>query len=241
MSRWKASGIHFLMSLIALLVLLICILALWFPGILFSADGGWAGLRIVIGVDLVLGPLMTLIVFKSGKPGLKFDLTCIAIAQISMMAIGSWIIYQERPLALILAYDTFYSVSKKEFDDYGKDVAILNEFPGRSPKLLYVELPDSDVSADIVNMRGFFIGDPLFMQTDKYRAIPENLVDATSVFRRESLARAAVSEDLLTTLSVNCLFSKFISSVTSGYVCFDSETRKLSNYYGTEFAKAESL
>jgi len=229
------------MSLVALFVLLICILMLWFPGILFSADGGWAGLRIVIGVDLVVGPLMTLIVFKSGKPGLKFDLTCIAIAQITMMAVGSWIIYQERPLALILAYDTFYSVSKKEFEDYGKDAAILNDFPGRSPKLIYVEMPESDTGADIANMRGFFIGDPLFMQTDKYRAIPANLADATSVFRRENLARASVTEDLLTTLNANCLFSKFISSVTSGYVCFDRETRKPSNYYGAEYAKAESL
>ena len=88
MNRWQASAIHFGISLTVFLILLAVILLVWYPGILFSIDGGWTGLRIVMGVDLVLGPLLTLVVFKLGKPGLKFDLSCIVIAQIACMTWG---------------------------------------------------------------------------------------------------------------------------------------------------------
>ena len=91
MNRWKAFGIHLAISLVVFLALLGIIILLWYPGILFSIDGGWEGLKIVMGVDVVLGPLLTLVVFKVGKPGLKFDLTCIAVAQIACMVTGtSW-------------------------------------------------------------------------------------------------------------------------------------------------------
>lgn len=73
MSRWKAAAIHFSISLLVFLFLLTLILWLWYPGILFSIDGGWSGLRLVIGVDLLLGPLLTLVVFKSGKPGRQIN------------------------------------------------------------------------------------------------------------------------------------------------------------------------
>ncbi len=239
MSRWKAVAIHFSISLVAFALVLAVILVAWYPGILFSVDGGWTGLRIVAGVDLVLGPLLTLVVFKTGKPGLKFDLSCIAIAQSVCMAIGIWIVYNERPVALVLAYDTFYSLATQEFDDFGRDVAVLDSFPGRAPKLLFTELPANDVSADIENVRSQFIGDPLYIQTDKYRAIPQDEADLKLVFRREQSVRASVSEEFLAALPANCILSKFISAVTSGYVCYDQAAGKLSEYFANEYAGEE--
>ncbi len=70
MSRWKAAGIHLSASMLVFLVLLTIVMQLWYPGILFRIDGGWSGLSLVLAVHLVAGPLLTLIVFKSGKPGL---------------------------------------------------------------------------------------------------------------------------------------------------------------------------
>ena len=78
MSRWKAGGLHFLISLAIFLGLLAVIVLQWYPGILFNIDSGWAGLQLVIGVDLIAGPLLTLVVFKTGTQGLSFDLSCIA-------------------------------------------------------------------------------------------------------------------------------------------------------------------
>ena len=39
-------------------------------------------------MDVVLGPLLTLltlIVFKPGKPSLKFDMSCIVVAQLTVL------------------------------------------------------------------------------------------------------------------------------------------------------------
>lgn len=230
MSRWKAFAIHLSISVCVFLVLLAVILTVWYPGILFSIDGGFAGLRIVMGVDIVLGPILTLIVFKSGKPGLKFDLTCIALAQMACMAVGTWIVYNERPVALVLAYDTFYSLAAEDFTLQGKDPAVVDAFSGRSPKMLYVELPDNDVRAEIAAVRSQFIGDPLYLQTENYRSIPDNADQLERVFRRESNVRSAAGEQVLAQLPANCRLAKFISAITSGYVCYDESSNKLSHY-----------
>jgi hypothetical protein len=161
MSRWQAFGIHLAISAVVLAALMAVIFMFWYPGILFNVDGGWTGLRIVISVDLVLGPLLTLVVYKAGKPGLRFDLTCIVVFQVVCMAGGMFIVHAERPLALVLAYDTIFSLGAKEFEDYGKDISVLDGIPGSYPKLVYTELPENSVQADIVAIRGQFIGDPL--------------------------------------------------------------------------------
>lgn len=237
MSRWQACAIHFSISLMVFLILLAIILLLWYPGILFSVDGGWTGLRIIIGVDLVLGPLLTLVVFKLGKPGLMFDLSCIAIAQVAGLAAGVWIVYQERPIALVLAYDTFYSLASHEFEAFGKDTAVLEQISGAYPKLLYIELPDNDISADIAYIRSQFIGDPLYIQTDLYREFPMSSEEIAKIFRRETAVRENVTEYLLNELEESCHFSKFTSAVTGGYVCFDAESRALTSFYGNRYLR----
>lgn len=238
MSRWKASAIHFSISLTVFLILLSVILFLWYPGILFNVGGGWAGLRIVFAVDLILGPLLTLIVFKSGKSGLKFDLWCIGIFQVVCMTAGMGVVYGERPVALVLAYDTFYSIDADELEQYERDPALLESFPGAFPKLIYVELPESDVAADAAYLRAQFVGDPLYIDTDSYLAFPEQVEEMRRVFRREESARLSAPEGLLAQLDDSCLLSKFISAVTSGFVCFDVESRKLTKFYATDVSPA---
>ncbi|MBL4582424.1 MAG: hypothetical protein JKY29_11445 [Gammaproteobacteria bacterium] len=236
MSRWKAGVIHFSISLTIFLGLLSVILFIWYPGILFNIDRGWAGLQLVIGVDLVAGPLLTLVVFKAGKPGLKFDLSCIAIFQAACMAAGMWVIYSERPLALVLAYDTFFSVDTEEFLKYEHDPKILESFPGPYPKLIYIELPESEIAAQIASIRAQFIGDPLYIQIENYRAMPDSLDGLRSVFRAEQTLRRGASENMRNQLDESCLLSKFISPVVSGFVCFDTNTRTLSKFYGNASA-----
>lgn len=241
MSRWRAGSIHFAISLAVFLLLLTVIFSLWYPGILFSIDGGWNGLRILIGVDLVLGPLLTLIVFKSGKPGLKFDLGCIATAQALCIAGGMWVVYQERPLALVLAYDTIYSLAAKEFADYERDPAVLDSIPGKSPKLIYAALPDSSFAAEIANIRSAYnVDQPLFIQTERYQALPDDAAALDEVFRYEQGVRERFQKEYDQTLEESCLLSQFISAVTSGYVCFDRDLRALSTFYAYSETAAAS-
>ncbi len=232
MSRWQAFGIHLAISVVVLTALMALIFLFWYPGILFNMDGGWTGLRIVIGVDLVLGPLLTLVVYKAGKPGLRFDLTCIVVFQVVCMAGGMFIVHAERPLALVLAYDTIFSLGAKEFEDYGKDISVLDGIPGSYPKLVYTALPENSVQADILAIRGQFIGDPLFMQTERYRPLPE--AGTELVFIQEDTVRASVSEEFNSALPEGCLLAKFVSSVKGGFVCFNAEAMQLDSFFESE-------
>ena len=72
---------------------------------------------ILIGVDLVLGPLLTLIVYKQGKPGLKFDLSFIAAVQVAALIYGSYTLHSERPHFLVFAIDRVTLVALSGIDE----------------------------------------------------------------------------------------------------------------------------
>lgn len=111
MSRYLAAFYHLLISIAIFAVLAYLIVFVWYPDFFYSIDGGWEGMRIIIAVDLVLGPCLTLIVFKTGKPGLKFDLTAIGLFQAICLAAGTYLVYTERPLFFVYYEGHFYSAS----------------------------------------------------------------------------------------------------------------------------------
>ena len=128
MSRWKASGIHLLLSAAIAATTVAFMLMVWYPWPLFEVAGGSRLLLILTGVDVTLGPLITLIVFKSGKKGMKFDLTCIALAQIAALAYGIHTMYLARPVYVAFAVDSFDLVTAKDLDPQDLEQAALSEF-----------------------------------------------------------------------------------------------------------------
>ncbi|XFB08520.1 hypothetical protein AAGT13_06380, partial [Azotobacter salinestris] len=96
--------------------LLVSIALFWlFPGGLFQAAGGREGLKIVVAVDLVLGPCLTLIVFNLRKPRSELvrDLSLIALVQVLALGAGVWQVLKVRPLAVVQVFDTFYVLNRE--------------------------------------------------------------------------------------------------------------------------------
>lgn len=145
MSRFHAASIHFLISLAIFTVLAYLVLFEWYPDIFFSIDGGWEGIRIIVLVDLVLGPLLTLIVFKAGKPGLKFDLTAIALFQAIALTGGTWVVYSERPLFFIYYDDHFYSASADAYTEFGVDTPDPDKFSKDLPARVVTVMPEDPI------------------------------------------------------------------------------------------------
>jgi hypothetical protein len=116
MSRWKASGTHLLLSGAIVGAVLAFMVSVWYRWPLFTLAGG-AGITLILaGVDVTLGPLITLIIFKPGKKGLKFDLTFIALLQVVALAYGAHVIFIARPVYLVFAVDRFNLVTAKDLD-----------------------------------------------------------------------------------------------------------------------------
>jgi hypothetical protein len=114
MSRWRASGIHLVISVLIAAAGLAFMLGAWYPGPLFQAAGGNELLFILVGVDVIIGPLLTLAVFKAGKRGMKFDLAVIAILQVSALLYGAWVVAVARPAFIVFVKDRFEVASAIE-------------------------------------------------------------------------------------------------------------------------------
>ena len=106
-NRWQASAIHLAISVLIAASVLLAMLALWYPGPLFRAMGGNGLFFIVIGVDVIIGPLITLVIYRPGKRGLKLDLVTIAFVQLVALGYGVRIVYLAHPAYLVFVKDRF--------------------------------------------------------------------------------------------------------------------------------------
>jgi len=109
-NRYQAFAIHMTISLVLFFILLVCITQYWYPGILFDTGNGWKAIGMIVGIDLVLGPLLTLIVFNPKKNSLKFDLSVIALVQAAALIYGTWTIHNTRPVALAFINTSFMTI-----------------------------------------------------------------------------------------------------------------------------------
>lgn len=116
MTRWKASSIHLVLSILVLTAIAAVLVWRWYPPGLFHMAHADKLLLIIAGVDVVIGPLLTLIVFKTGKKSLKFDLTVIALLQVAAMAYGLYTVWQSRPVYMVGLVDRFRLVFATELD-----------------------------------------------------------------------------------------------------------------------------
>ncbi|MEL0067713.1 MAG: hypothetical protein VW874_05560, partial [Gammaproteobacteria bacterium] len=66
-SKLKAFAAHILFSAALIGVFMYVVMGHWFPGYLFEFENVWEGLRILVPVDAILGPILTLIIFVPGK------------------------------------------------------------------------------------------------------------------------------------------------------------------------------
>lgn len=113
MARWKdrfkAAGIHLGISLcIAALAAALVFLA-WYPYPYSEISGGRELFLILMTVDVILGPLITLAVFNRAKPRseLRRDLAIVGLIQLAALGYGMWTVFVARPVHLVFEVDRF--------------------------------------------------------------------------------------------------------------------------------------
>jgi hypothetical protein len=143
MTRWKASAIHLALSVIVLCTIAAVLVWRWYPPGLFHMAQADKLLVLIGGVDVVLGPLLTLIVFKQGKKSLRFDLTVIALMQLAALCFGLHTAWQSRPVYLVAAVDRFNLVFANEIDreDLRQAAPSYRDLPALGPHLVGITVP----------------------------------------------------------------------------------------------------
>src|SRR5690348_13408152 len=148
MSRWKAAGIHICVSVLIGLVAAILIFGVWYPRPYGQAAGADTLILLLLGVDVVVGPLLTLIVFRAGKWGMRFDLTVIAVAQACAFLYGISVVVRARPAFVVATIDRFSLVSANNIDPADYANAKAPEFthaPWTGPRVVGA-LPPTEIA-----------------------------------------------------------------------------------------------
>ena len=136
-AKLKAFSAHLLFSAVLIGLFMYVIMSHWFPGYLFELENVWQGLRILVPVDAILGPLLTLIIFVPDKKGLKGDLAIILVLQIAALVYGGKVIYDSKPEVLAFVGDRFEVITKSSYDPSLIPKQTLSVFESSNPALIY--------------------------------------------------------------------------------------------------------
>lgn len=191
--RFIAAGIHFGATLFVAALAAAVIFFVWFPGELSAMVGGDKLFLLVVACDLVLGPLMSLVIYSSAKPRreLIVDYAVIAAVQLAALLYGVNAVAQSRPVFIAFSVDRIEVVAALEFEDADLAAGSAPEFRTRSwtgPRLASIEFPkDVNERNDLVFLA--VAGKDIYLMPKYYR--PYDLA------RQQILEMSKPVEDLL--------------------------------------------
>ena len=173
MTRWRASATHFLISFVVLGLVIGLVVWRWYPPALFEMAKAGPLLSILVSVDLILGPALTAIVYRSGKKGLTFDLTFIAVVQLAALCYGLFTLATSRPVYLVATSDRFQLVFANELEitDPSKVPPAYRDPPWFGPTLVAAPLP-ADPKERLEAMIAAMTGARIEQQPARYAPYP---------------------------------------------------------------------
>ena len=105
---------HLSISFLIALLVVGLVFFIWYSSPLATAVGVTHIFLMLLVIDVILGPLLGLLVYKEGKKTLKFDLSVIILIQIAALCYGVFSIEQGRPAWLVFHADRFELVRKND-------------------------------------------------------------------------------------------------------------------------------
>ena len=163
--RLRASGIHLAISLAIAILAALLVFGVWYPYPYREISGGRELFLLVVAVDVIMGPLMTLAVFNLKKPRKELvrDVAVIGILQLAALAYGLWTVAVARPVHLVYEIDRFRVVHAIDVpvDMLDRAPAGQKTLPWTGPTLLSVrDFKDSKESfeATMAALQGVNLG-----------------------------------------------------------------------------------
>ncbi len=182
MSRLKAFLVHLTISATIAASVIAIMLLLWYSPPFFSALGGQQVLLILLGVDVSLGPLFTLIIFnpRKSRRALTFDLSVIAVLQASALIYGMSVVFVARPVYVVFSKNSFDLVTANMLSK--EDIAKAKDpnyrrLPLTGPVYVYSEMPSGIKDRNEV-VWGTFSGKDLPQFPEYYMPYDEHMAVA---------------------------------------------------------------
>jgi hypothetical protein len=138
--RLRASALHLTLSLTIAALAAALVFGVWYPYPYREISGGRELFLILVTVDVILGPFLTLAVFNRVKawPVLRRDLVVIALLQLTALGYGLWTVFVARPVHMVFEYNRFAVVHAVELtpEELKKAPPAIDALPLTGPTLL---------------------------------------------------------------------------------------------------------
>jgi hypothetical protein len=144
-----ATAIHFLVTLTLAACAAALIFLVWFPSPFETMIGGTELFILVVGCDLALGPLISLVIFNSRKSRRELitDYAIVGTVQLAALAYGVYILAGSRPVYVAFSHDRLEVVTAREFTDVELAAAHDPAYATLSltgPRLVSIQVSDKD-------------------------------------------------------------------------------------------------
>lgn len=138
-ARIQAAFVHLFLSALVVGGVAFLVFSIWYPYPYAQISGGRELFIILVSVDVLVGPLITLIIFAPQKPQRErvVDMVVVVVLQISALAYGVWTMSQARPVQLVYEYGRFGVAHAVEVDTalIPMDIRQDEAYPWNGPKL----------------------------------------------------------------------------------------------------------
>jgi hypothetical protein len=145
--KFIATAIHFLVTLALAACAAALIFLVWFPAPLATMIGGTELFMLVVGCDLALGPLISLVIYNSRKSRreLVTDYAIVGAVQITALIYGVFILAGTRPVYVAFNRDRLEVVTARDVTD--QELAAAREplyatLPLTGPRLIAIDVPN---------------------------------------------------------------------------------------------------
>ena len=171
--RLGASGIHLGISLCVAVFAAALVFGLWYPYPYGEISGGRELFFLVVAVDVIMGPLITLAIFNRAKPRreLLIDFTVVGLLQLAALGYGLWTVFAARPVHLVFEYSRMTVVHAIDVDAdlLAKAPPSLQKLPVTGPTVIALrpfKNPAEQFDATMAAFEGF----PLAARSDLWQA-----------------------------------------------------------------------
>lgn len=228
LNRYSAFGIHLFISAFIVSVSAFIVYSYWYPDLLGYASGVGDIFLILILVDVILGPLITLIVFNLQKKELKKDLVVVGCIQFAALFYGLMTMYEARPVFVVFNVGRFDVVYANEIKKDQLGHAVYNEFkslPLWGPEVIAAKLPEDLNKAKEIIMSAVAGGADLQYMPEYY--VPYDEMRSLVVASAKSLSLIGEFNKTREVDVARLIESYASSEVNVGYVPLVGKRKKL--------------
>lgn len=170
---------HMFISLLIAFCIILVVFFIWYPTPLAEAVGVTHIFLMLIAIDVIIGPLLGLFVFKEGKKTLKMDLGIIILVQFIALVYGVYNLAVGRPVWIVQNGDRFELVRNNDIiiDHINQAKEQYQKPSWINPQYVAVNSGDSIEERNKILFEALTTGISSSMRPELYMPLGENKLD----------------------------------------------------------------